>query len=369
MRICILTQPLGANYGGILQAYALQKTLKDMGHEVTTLRFPPEVSWVPSGLRKHLLTARRFVSKYVKGNRDIAFCNPDKQTRFAYKELNRFLDEQMQCLPAKAPLSQQDLPAFDAYIVGSDQVWRPAYSPCLSNFYLDFLGDAPVKRIAYAASFGVDTWEADKAMTARIRPLAQRFDAISVREASGVALCDQYLGVQALVMPDPSLLLPASAYLDLCQPYHQQEAPFIAAYVLDKGEAESRFLHRMSEKTGLPVKYIGLLDWAKSTDALESWLDDIAQAGYVVTNSFHGTVFSILFEKEFIPIINRARGASRFESLLSTMGLQDRLLALEDLEQCGFDFPAIDYKPIRAKLQDIRSKGITFLTDSLSTQI
>lgn len=369
MRICILTQPLGANYGGILQAYALQRALKDMGHQVTTLRFPPEVSWVPAGIRKHILTFRRFVSKYIKGNRTIAFCNPDKQTRFAYMELNRFLEEKMQCLPVKAPLTQQDLPDFDAYIVGSDQVWRPAYSPCLPNFYLDFLEDAPVRRIAYAASFGVDIWEADEATTARIRPLAQRFDTVSVREASGVALCDKYLGIQAKVMPDPTLLLPASDYLNLCQSCHKQDEPYIAAYVLDRGEPESRFLDRMSGKTGLPVKYIGLLDWTKSTDALESWLDDIARARYVVTNSFHGTVFSILFEKDFIPIINRARGASRFESLLNTMGLQNRLLEREDLEHSSFEFPAIDYGQIQKTLYDIRRKGITFLADSLSTRI
>lgn len=365
MKICILTQPLGANYGGILQAYALQQTLRSSGHDVTTLRFRPEVPWVPSGYKKHLLTLRRFISKYVKGNSDIIYCSPDRQTRYAYRELDRFIDTRMNCLEVSAPLSVKNLPEFDAYIVGSDQVWRPSYSPFLPDFYLDFLGDTPAKRIAYAASFGVDTWEADEEMTARIRPLAQRFDAISVREASGVKLCAEHLDVHAEVMPDPTFLLTAADYYDLCETRQTSENNYIAVYLLDKGEREQHLINLISAQSGLPIKNTGLLDWARSTDSLENWISAIAGARFVITNSFHGTVFSLLFEKNFLTIKNSQRGTARFASLLNSLGLQSRLL---DLSAPNAEIPEmleIDYQVVKEKLNSMRQLGRSFLQDSL----
>lgn len=362
MRICILTQPLGANYGGILQAYALQKVLRDMGHDVTTLRFRPATPWVPTGVRKHLLTLRRFISKYLKGNRDIVCCDPARQTCFAYQELDRFIEEHLRCQEVQAPLSAAAICGFDAFVVGSDQVWRPAYSPCLPNFYLDFLGDAPVKRIAYAASFGVDKWETDEQTTALIRPLAQRFDAVSVREASAVELCRKHLGVDARLMPDPTLLLQAADYRALCGTQQGPSEDYIAEYLLDKGEREQRFIDRLSAQTGLPVRQIGQLDWARSTDSLESWIAAIAGARYVVTNSFHGTVFSLLFERSFFAIINQARGASRFVSLLDAAGLRERLIDGSELQSYSPDLKDIDFKPVSQKIAALRQAGLQFLS-------
>lgn len=362
MKICILTQPLGANFGGILQAYALQRVLKNLGHDVTTLRFAPQaVWWVPSGIKKLTLTLRRFLSKYIKGNKSILYCNPALQTRFAFRELNRFIDEHIDHLDVTPPLKQSKLPAFDAYVVGSDQVWRPAYSPCLPNFYLDFLGDEPVKRIAYAASFGVDTWEVDEETTAQFRELAKRFDAISVREESGIALCRDYLEVKAALMPDPTLLLSAEEYLQICVSPSQECEEYIAAYFLDQDDREQSFLDRLSIQFGIPVRYIGKYDWATGVDSIESWISGIAQARFVVTNSFHGTVFSLLFKKDFLSIINRERGASRFESLLKAVDLQDRLLDKTQLESDITKRQDIPWDTVSAALEKMRQKGLRFL--------
>lgn len=365
MRICILTQPLRANYGGILQAYALQKALRDMGHDVTTLLFHPPLSWVPSGIKKHLLTARRFFAKYLKGNKGIIYCNPDKQTRFAYREMDRFISEHINCLEATTPLSASKLPAFDAFVVGSDQVWRPAYSPYLPNFYLDFLKDEPVKRMAYAASFGVDTWEADEDMTKRIRPLAQMFDVISVREKTGVDLCAKYLGVKAEVMPDPTLLLTADDYLALCDKEADHTEPYIAAYILDESEEVEQFLNRASKQLRLPVRHIGRIDWSICADSPQKWLSCIAGASFVITDSFHGTVFSLLFNREFLSVINRERGASRFASLLEAMGMPDRMIAKDDLAR---DLPSartINPKQVKTVIDGFRSTGQAFLRTNL----
>jgi len=362
MKICILTQPLGANYGGVLQAYALQKVLEDMGHTVTTLRFPVLLPWIPKGYKKPITTLLRFASKYLKGNKSIACCDPDRQTRYAYQELFRFVDSHIRCMPVSAPVSRKMLPDFDAYIVGSDQVWRPLYSPFLPNFFLDFLADAPVKRIAYAASFGVDTWEADEEMTAIIRPLAQRFDAISVREESGVALCEEFLGVQAEVMPDPTLLLTAADYLRLCPAQENKQEAYIAAYILDRGDRENSFIDRISTVMGLPVKNIGDLDWSIHSDSVESWIEGIAHASFVITNSFHGTIFSLLFKRDFCSIVHNGRGASRFTSLLRTVGIQDHLIDETQLEHYTPSNKPIDYEEVMTILSGIREKGYSFLS-------
>lgn len=361
MRICILTLPLRSNYGGILQAYALQKALKNMGHDVTTLLFHPPVSWVPSGIRKYLLTGRRFLAKYLKGNGDIVYCNPDRQTRFAYQKMDRFISEHLNCLEANTPLSIQDLPSFDAFVVGSDQVWRPAYSPYLPDFYLDFLGDKSVKRIAYAASFGVDTWETDEKTTAMIRPLAQRFNAISVREESGISLCTKYLGVNAVVMPDPTLLLNDTEYLSLCPQTAEANEPYIATYILDKDAHIDTFVNRISKQLGLPIKSIGEINWAKCADSPTEWISCIAGASLVLTDSFHGTVFSLLFKRNFITIVNHARGASRFESLLDYLCLRDRLVDRINLDNFNPSPKDIDYSSVSQSLAKLRKKGLLFL--------
>ena len=359
MKICILTQPLGTNYGGVLQAFALQKALKDMGHDATTLR------WLPLTPGNPVKTLRRFLARYVKGNKDVVYFNYEKQLHYTFRELERFVDEQLDCTVAHAPLMQGDMSGFDAYVVGSDQVWRPMYSPFIPNFYLDFLGDAPAKRIAYAASFGVDSWETDEKTTAIIRPLAQQFDSISVREESGVRLCSEKLGVRAEVMPDPTLLLTAQDYLPLCGLDQTTSEPYIAAYILDKGEREQRFVERLSQKQGLPVRYLGQLDWIHGVDSIESWLDGFARASFVITNSFHGTVFSLLFGKNFLTIKNSHRGATRFTSLLGTVGLQDRLLDVSMPDVGVPDVPEIDYRTIEEKLAALRQLGRSFLQNNL----
>lgn len=365
MRICILTQPLGQNYGGILQAYALQKVLRDMGHDVTTLRFAPAAPWwIPSGFRKNILTLRRFVSKYIKGNKAIVFCDPLRQARYSFQELNRFVEKHIHHLNVEAPLSKEKLPDFDTYVVGSDQVWRPRYSPNLPDFYLDFLADSPKVRIAYAASFGVDSWEADEAMTARIRPLAQRFHSISVREDSGIDLCKEQLGVKAVVMPDPTLLLTSSDYRTLF-PATGETEPYIAAYILDRDERVQAFIRRRAKSLGLPVKVVGEFDWTQCADSPEQWLECLAKASYVITDSFHGTVFSLLFHREFLAILNRDRGASRFTSLLESTGLQDRAIAKEALERELPPLRPIDYGKVEAVLSGQREKGLSFLRENL----
>ena len=369
MRICILTQPLDKNYGGLLQAYALQRILRDMGHEATTLRLKPLYAQSSSQAELYWKTFRRFLSR-LKGNKNIVFCNPDAEWQYNRQRnpsLERFIDGKLNCLEANIPLDARKLPAFDAYIVGSDQVWRPVFSPRLTNFYLDFLGDQPVRRIAYAASFGVDTWEATEKLTERIRPLAHRFDRISVRETSAVDLCRDHLGVDADLMPDPTLLLTRDDYLAYVADTPDipvSSRPYIATYFIDPNNSKATLVSDFARKHNLPVINVRQFDWTSGIDPAAHWIAGMANADYILTDSFHGTVFSLLFRKDFITFDNGWRGSSRFHTLLEAFGLRDRLVKADNVSEVII--PPVDPEAVSRQLTFQRDRGISFLAGALA---
>lgn len=215
--------------------------------------------------------------------------------------------------------------ALEALVVGSDQVWRPIYNYDVSDCFLKFAQGLSVKRVAYAASFGTDAWEFTDAQTSECAALAKQFDGISVREKSGVGLCKDHLGVSAVHVLDPTLLLQAEDYAVLCKDIPQRK-PFIFAYILDENEEKLNSIKRFAEQRGLPY-YIKSADGGVSMkDTIELWLSYFRDAAFVITDSFHGTAFSINFNKDFYVYGNAQRGNSRFDSLLGQLGLQDRII-------------------------------------------
>ena len=265
---------------------------------------------------------------------------------------------------------------FDAYIVGSDQVWRPIYSYGISNYFLDFTVGKDVKRIAYSASFGTDQWEFTTEQTAVCSELAKQFDAISVREDSGVGLCRKYLNIDAVQMPDPTLLLDKNDYLEIIKndcPENSHSGG-IFTYILDDSEIKRSIVQKVSSKLKLnsfsvmpqaQFKNVGRKGIEKCIyPPVAEWLQGFADADFVVTDSFHGTVFSIIFNKPFISIANGKRGTSRFTSLLKTFGLEDRLIYWDkDLKDCLLS--DIDFAGINTVHKKKREEALKFLTNSL----
>ncbi len=187
---------------------------------------------------------------------------------------------------------------FDALIVGSDQVWRPMYNYNIEDCFLSFVSHMNLKRVAYAASFGTDKWEFTQQQTEQCAVLAKRFDGISVREKSGVALCNKYLGVNATHVLDPTLLMKSQDYIKLCSHISKRE-PFIFAYVLDESEEKIKSIVNFAERRGLPYFIKGADNTVSDDDTIELWLSYFRDAAFVVTDSFHGTAFSIIFNKDF----------------------------------------------------------------------
>ena len=321
MKIGILTQPLHANYGGILQNYALQQVLKQMGHEVWTIDYG-KYTWLD-----WLDNVWRVLAHKLLGHKvHFAMTPPDKDRIEA--PLRRFAEQNIQLAkPRSKRFCKKTVRkyGFEALIVGSDQVWRPMYNYNIEDCFLSFVSKMDIKRVAYAASFGTDKWEFSQQQTEKCAVLAKKFDGISVREKSGITLCDKYLGVNATHVLDPTLLLHAEDYVKLCSHIPKRE-PFIFAYVLDESEDKINSIVNYAERRGLPY-YIKSADNSVSDDdTIELWLSYFRDAAFIVTDSFHGTAFSIIFNKDFYVFGNKKRGNSRFDSLLEIFDLKDRMV-------------------------------------------
>lgn len=199
MKLGILTQPLSFNYGCNLQAFALQRVLENMGHKVIILD-----RW-PKGKQTTFLEIVKFdienaLKDIIRFLLNKPIYHPIKETNEAYFG-EKILAFQNRYLKKSSVLKSTDdmavcvkALALDGIIVGSDQVWRPAYNVdgMLENMFLDFVEDSSLLKIAYAASFGVSEWEYTIEQTKRCANLIKKFDAVSVREDSGVLLCEKY---------------------------------------------------------------------------------------------------------------------------------------------------------------------------------
>ena len=360
MHIGIVTQPLELNYGGILQNWALQQVLRRMGHEPVTIdafqRF----------------TMPHFLYSYVRAwwmrtrGKPGWFYPHRYHGSLRRRETGRFVEQHINKTKVMWEYDRKVVKryGFEAIIVGSDQVWRPRYNTsCLEDKFLKFAEGLPLKRIAYAASFGVDDWTFTPEQTAVCRPLLEQFDAVSVREGSGARLCREHFGVDAQVVLDPSLLLEASEYQPLIDRDWDAGEPYLAVYCLDITPAKEAFYSRIAEERGLGVKFFSAGLQAKLT--IGQWLAMFRHATMLVTDSFHGTVFSILFGKEFYTLENPHRGNTRIAGLLKLLGLESRLLSDKDPDESNSE--AIDWPSVYSRLQDQRKQSIDFLSSNLKT--
>lgn len=383
MKIGILTQPLINNYGGLLQAYALQTSLKQFGHDAIILdrHFAQQ-----SRIKVLLHRVKAFIFKYVfrhLGIEVIPFQLSPEQRDTISKETRRFVQQHIN--KTEKLYSTNDLKrvvsmhAFDAYIVGSDQVWRLTYSPCITNYFLDFIDRTPsVKRIAYAASFGVDHWHFSAKETQKCKQLAQQFDAISVREDTGVDLCRKHLAVDALHVLDPTMLLDPEDYRGLVLADDvPQSTGNLMAYVLDSSVEKNSVIQQVATTLKLkPFTVMPLLKFGRETQGnikdcvfppVTQWLRGFMDAEFVVADSFHGCVFAILFNIPFVVIGNKQRGMARFVSLLRQFNLQDRLIdSSSELTEKLIRDP-VDWNQVNHQRSTLKEFSLHFLRVNLET--
>lgn len=387
MRIGILTLPLASNYGGILQCYALQTVLERMGHEVVVL---DRASAAPSAglvIRRCGSVLKCLVRRYIRGQKNIAILSPWRQTYLIDKSklddcsillkfVRKHINISRPLRSSDALLKRVKRQKLDCLIVGSDQVWRECYSPFLTDCFAGFLPeDDKMLKITYGASFGTSEIPISEPMLETCKRLSSRFDAISVREKSAVGLVDQYFGKHAELVLDPTFLLDADDYV-IERPKTARsvttEQDTLVSYVLDIDGQKAKIANDVACELGLKESFMGLSP--KKSDGspdkmipVQSWLDNFRNASFVVTDSFHGCVFSIINRKPFIAIVNHSRGADRFVSMLSQLGLEGRMV--NDYEEFSARrselIVPIDYSEVYSMLQKLKAHSLGYLSGML----
>lgn len=379
--VLVRTRPVSyGNYGGILQAYALQQVLQQLGFDAVTdestgagdtrvalnSRLKTSVRSLLTRADIPRVTRASWVAESIKKHRDAS--------------LHDFVARNIATVRLYADdgsVRSEVCDGVDAFVSGSDQVWRADYGRVLSYMF-DMLdaGDAR-PRVAYAASFGRgDLEEYDASLEAQASTLLKRFTAISVREDTGVDLCRR-LGVDAVHRIDPTMLLDSEHYRRLAPSNTESRAPGAAvSYVLDRSPDVVAQIQAATSLRGLPGHALLPKDpptrreyfrnpGAFARPTVTEWLATISTAGLVVTDSFHGTVFSILYNVPFLSIANSARGAARFESVLKMLGLEHRLVTPgTDIRPEHVD-EGIAWQEVNARIDAQRALGRSFIADSL----
>lgn len=377
MRIGILTLPLHTNYGGILQAYALQTTLERMGHEVVVFDTPNKCPLPPfKDIPKCFL--KRIIKKILGRNQKIfyEYYQNKKVIPVVSQNTQRFINSHIHRKEI-SDFKELDGESYDAIVVGSDQVWRPLYFVPgwrwqeIENAFLSFSSKWKIKRLSYAVSFGTDNWEYTDQQTRRCKALLQVFDAISVRETNGVTLCKKYFDIDSVHVLDPTMLLNEVDYSIFFQKANTPKSNgTLLNYILDENEKKRALIMHVANQKCLRAFSVTNPHENDETKPLnerikpsvEKWLRGFYDAEFVITDSFHACVFSILFKKQFVVVGNKERGLSRIESLLQCFGIENRIV--EDSVQV-MRLPLIDYDKVYVKLEKYRKKSLEFLNVAL----
>lgn len=345
MKIGIVTFHWATNYGAVLQAYALSSYLNSLGNETEIIDYYPlkyKKNIISAFMTRHLQAIPRRIKEIGKEKKIEEFRKRNlKRTKY-YSSENQ--------LKMKAPV-------YDCYICGSDQIWNMSFLRYgeRKKTYVYFLSFAPADKIlaSYAASFGTTAYAED--LKKDIINKLQRFDFISVREATGLKIVKDLGFSNACVVPDPTLLLKKEDYKKFIR-NSRIKHKYAYAYMLHGKDKDADDVFTYLKNNNISVIPC-------DNGGVENWLTDIYYSELVVTNSFHGVVFSILFERPFVAVLIKDSGMNdRIITLLDKLGLLDRIF---DGNLKIIDKP-IDWEMVSEHLSDYRSIGCNYINRILS---
>ena len=379
MRIAVVTLPLHTNYGGLLQAYALKSALESLGNEVTVLDMNEKMP-VPKGFRAPAIYLKRALKRLFKGSkgpevfRELRF---RKELPALSAETAVFVERNIgpRMIDSYKDISEGE---YDAFVAGSDQVWRPMYFNNIEDAFLKFAEGWDVRRVAYAASFGTDQLEYEYMQLEECSRLLALFDGVSVREDAAVGMCSEWFdNDKAVHVLDPVMLHEAETYRKFAAMSSEHPAKGrIMTYILDSSSEKRHVVEFMKRVSGLEVCDSSVFPYIKDrpveqrvVPSVEKWLAGFADCDFVITDSFHGCVLSILMHKRFIAVGNTRRGMSRLNSLLAMFGLDDRLVHGIDPEDDGsFFLSEIYWESVDKILDEQRKVSFDFIKDALKTR-
>lgn len=354
------------NYGQMLQCYALQTFLRSQGHDTFLVRtgkeWQPAPGFVPQ-LKDKLRSASRlrqypayFVGKTITNLAYLLTHGRLKQYKVE-RDFDTFRKDYLHCSDRTYSLEElkQNPPQADCFIVGSDQIWNTRDG----IYFLSWANDS-VRKIAYAASFGGLKGEPE--FYDLIRPWLKRFDWISVREQSGIEICKNSGRDDAHLVCDPTLLLTQDDYALLATaPKDKPKRKYIFVYLLGtRTHINMKDVYAYAQSKDMDVVYVGSQGVVDKFPRLEptvlEWLWYVQHAEMVFTNSFHGTVFSLIFQKPFMNFLvygAAVRMNDRINTILGHLELKDRVFEgeLAKVEE------AVEYKRVHEMIRTDREKS------------
>lgn len=366
-RVLIVTTQRHFNFGTMLQCYALQHYVESLGYVVEVLDYTGyDYSRTPiSKLRIFLGDLRRSPLKYIKILLNIFRWN--KRERL----FKRFLSERIKLTVNKYPTFDEvrrTLPVYDIYIAGSDQIWNPRIGGFKPVYFLQFVDNRSLK-ISYAASFGIDTF--DESEYKQIHCLTAGLTSISCREQSGVEFLRR-AGINSTLVVDPTLLLPVSYWRSLSDKEFASKytKKYILTYFLSRSERKTDMLEHSFKDNNLRRLDLCVDENAPSESLLavgpEQFLSLIDNCELLITDSFHGMVFALIFHKNFYIVPRNSSNSNsqntRIVNLLEKIELMDRWLPSMVLPGTNED---IDYTKIEPLLQQYISESSSWLRSHL----
>jgi len=327
--IGLVTTWFARNFGAIFTAYALYRILEKMGYTVLMINKPKEL----------------WGEMYNAPNRSTIALDFGKRHYYISKEYS------LDTMPYIGQLNNN----CEIFIAGSDQLWNPKVYAYKYYFFLDFV-ESQNKKISYATSVGSQTFQGTLTDKHFISYLLKRFDLISNREDEAVKICEDEFGLSSTRVIDPVFLLEQEDYNLLeIESNVNYETEYIFAYILDGNLEKKRIIDELSIKLGMHVlcaydlehpeqskEYLGYEE--ARIDKPEDWLWYIKNASYVITDSYHGGCFSLIYQKQFICFVNSLRGEARFKELFGRLGLAGNLVFTEHTD---FDIDNVLNNPIQ----------------------
>lgn len=333
-KVGILNFHFANNYGAVLVPFAMKKAIEAMGYQVEIINY----------------AAQKFSRQPAFVKFRGKFLSPISKEFSNIEELREYHD------------------AWSRVVVGSDQVWRMFQT----DIYMLEWVYGKCSLISYAASYGHDIYEGSIPKSDACA-LLHRFDAISVRENSGVDICRNDFDVEALQVVDPTLLLSAEAYTRVidAEKVHIPDEPYVCGVFLSAQSASYPSNPNILLDIRSKYKFVNPIKNEKNQfRPVGEWLALIKNAKYVITDSFHGAVFSIIFNKQFVTLMHEGfNGNARIPSLLASLGIdQNRILySINDITVDTFR-EKIDYTMVNAKLAPLRHKAFKFLKEALDEE-
>lgn len=351
MKIGILTFPNSPSFGASLQMTGLYRAIENLGNEVEIINY-----------RNEFMSKEKHIQKR-SSLKTLAIYLLDIPGRNSFM---RF-EKQLKLYPSKIIYETEQLKRivkrYDYLICGSDQVWNPNITGDDLNYFFSFCED-DAKEISYAASFGVD--KLDGVFAQAVKEQLEKFKAISVREEQGAKIVYELLNSNCAIVLDPTMLIEQNKWRLYEKKLKGLPSKYIAKFIFNYDKNVEEKIEKLAEQTGLPVVTIGGTFISKLKSGLftgsigpAEWLYVLDHADYVVTDSFHGAAFSVIFHKNLLVSLASSTN-SRLKTLLHTFELDNRVIG-EMLPE-----GKIDYRNVERIMIEKREESLDFLRKAVN---